>query len=326
MNQPSDKKRVKRSFYKKLFIKLRWKNFLELRYFPSLFRISASLIFCCTAYPFILRIFIDYDYVGIFGDQYGAINALISGLAFAAFWASLQLQRHELRLQRQELSRANREAKDQTKQFQNQVILARESQAQDEIYRRLTLLKQQEADIIIRWKEKIDPFSPKEEWRQASGMEATSKYYKNNIDVLQRIHSGLTLSISNFIMSKNTHCEALFVWIYSFFALVDDIKNIHQESPKEKNRYIKLVLNCLSSHEKGLIFLLYKTLHDEHINQLFQQLNEKYTDFSLFIPSSFHHANILNTFESIIEKKAHDCTILEMKSHLECLIKTNSSQ
>lgn len=193
MNQPSDKKRVKRSFYKKLFIKLRWKNFLELRYFPSLFRISASLIFCCAAYPFILRIFIDYDYVGIFGDQYGAINALISGLAFAAFWASLQLQRHELRLQRQELSRANREAKDQTKQFQNQVILARESQAQDEIYRRLTLLKQQEADIIIRWKEKIDPFSSKEEWRQASGMEATSKYYKNNIDVLQRIHSGLSL-------------------------------------------------------------------------------------------------------------------------------------
>ena len=40
---------------------------------------------------------------GTFGDMFGAINALFSGLAFAGIIYTILLQRHELELQREEL-------------------------------------------------------------------------------------------------------------------------------------------------------------------------------------------------------------------------------
>src|SRR5262245_56556698 len=58
------------------------------------------------------------DNRGIAGDQFGAVNALFSGLAFAGLITTLLLQRKELELQREELrmTRAeHREAKEQLK-------------------------------------------------------------------------------------------------------------------------------------------------------------------------------------------------------------------
>lgn len=44
------------------------------------------------------------DSAGVFGDQFGSINALFSGLAFAGVIVSLFFQKHEIRLQREELT------------------------------------------------------------------------------------------------------------------------------------------------------------------------------------------------------------------------------
>lgn len=48
---------------------------------------------------------------GLYGDSYGALNTLFSGLAFAALVFTMLLQRNELQLQRQEL----RETREQLK-------------------------------------------------------------------------------------------------------------------------------------------------------------------------------------------------------------------
>lgn len=54
--------------------------------------------------PFVLRFVIeDPQQRGLFGDSYGALNALFSGLAFAGVIATLLLQRQELSYQREEL-------------------------------------------------------------------------------------------------------------------------------------------------------------------------------------------------------------------------------
>ena len=45
----------------------------------------------------------DWQTRGQFGDAFGALNALFSGMAFAAFVVALMLQRQELGLQRREL-------------------------------------------------------------------------------------------------------------------------------------------------------------------------------------------------------------------------------
>ena len=50
----------------------------------------------------------DWEKPGQFGDTYGAINALFSGLAFAGVIATVLLQRRELKLQRDELQEARK--------------------------------------------------------------------------------------------------------------------------------------------------------------------------------------------------------------------------
>ena len=52
---------------------------------------------------------------GIFGDMFGAVNALFSGLAFAGLIITLKMQREELKLQRKELNQTNTEFKYQSR-------------------------------------------------------------------------------------------------------------------------------------------------------------------------------------------------------------------
>ncbi len=62
---------------------------------------------------------------GLFGDSFGAVNALVSAFAFAGMIVAFILQRYELRLQRKELQLTRDEMNKQTIQFtkQNKTLL-----------------------------------------------------------------------------------------------------------------------------------------------------------------------------------------------------------
>ena len=69
----------------------------------------------------------DMSDCGTFGDQFGAVNALFSGIAFAGLIYTIFLQRRDLRnqrkelfLQRKELTRNREEMRQQTEQFEKQ--------------------------------------------------------------------------------------------------------------------------------------------------------------------------------------------------------------
>jgi Putative phage abortive infection protein len=66
--------------------------------------IFATVVITWVASPLILWGVSDPAERGQFGDQYGALNALFSGLAFAGLIITLFMQRQELRLQREELA------------------------------------------------------------------------------------------------------------------------------------------------------------------------------------------------------------------------------
>lgn len=57
---------------------------------------------------------------GQFGDQFGAVNALFSGLAFAGLIFTIILQKKELSLQREELTQTREELKGQKEQLTEQ--------------------------------------------------------------------------------------------------------------------------------------------------------------------------------------------------------------
>jgi hypothetical protein len=62
---------------------------------------------------------------GIFGDRFGAINALFSGLAFAGLIVAIVLQRRELELQRRELRETRAEFRQQRQQMEAQTLSLR---------------------------------------------------------------------------------------------------------------------------------------------------------------------------------------------------------
>ena len=59
---------------------------------------------------------------GTFGDTFGAVNALFSGLAFAGMYVALTLQRKEFKLQREEFEKNTDALKSQKEEMTNQKI------------------------------------------------------------------------------------------------------------------------------------------------------------------------------------------------------------
>lgn len=62
-------------------------------------------LFWLASYPILWWVFPDWPTRGTFGDMFGAVNALFSGLALGGIIIAIILQSQELTLQRQELRR-----------------------------------------------------------------------------------------------------------------------------------------------------------------------------------------------------------------------------
>lgn len=110
--------RNRKYFYKKRLVWLR-NNLLGIMLAMVLVLFLAN--FCLIFLPF------DKEQRGTFGDQFGAVNALFSGLAFAGLIYTIILQRHDLKLQRRdllyqrrELELTRKEMEDQTAEFEKQ--------------------------------------------------------------------------------------------------------------------------------------------------------------------------------------------------------------
>jgi hypothetical protein len=89
----------------------------------------ALLIFVVLLIYFIVELaiyftFKDWSTRGTFGDSFGAINALFSGLAFSGLIFTIFLQKEELGLQREELKMTRNELKGQKEEFhiQNETL------------------------------------------------------------------------------------------------------------------------------------------------------------------------------------------------------------
>lgn len=91
--------------------------------------VAIVVIALCIIYYFVLKRNIeDISTRGSFGDMFGAVGALFSGLAFAGVIVTMLQQREELELQRQEISQTNKELELQRKEMESQnrtIILQR---------------------------------------------------------------------------------------------------------------------------------------------------------------------------------------------------------
>lgn len=78
------------------------------------------ILFVCILFAYLFIQFVSKENVGVYGDMFGGLNTLFSGLAFAGIIYTISLQKRELRLQREELKATRGEFKIQNETLRTQ--------------------------------------------------------------------------------------------------------------------------------------------------------------------------------------------------------------
>lgn len=200
---------------------------------------------------------------GVFGDSFGIITSLFSGLAFTGMIVTILLQREELSLQRNELTLTRKEFTEQIKIFKFQSF-------NDSFYRLLDFRKQCLSEITIvsdktnnTKKHSIDALKHIIDNFNDSYDTAEFKNYGNAIGDEKLV---LQYKIGRSIHDKVvTNRQGRYLGVLrSIFSLIDTELNLE----KEKTMYWSLLADQMTAHEKIYLFLVIfysnvdKELHD----------------------------------------------------------------
>ncbi|HEY8964617.1 MAG TPA: putative phage abortive infection protein [Alphaproteobacteria bacterium] len=171
---------------------------------------------------------------GEFGDRFGAINALFSGLAFAGLIYAIFLQRKELEETRKELKGQKDALNLQNKTFLRQSF-------ENTLFNMLTLhsnfIRSWEATFKKMYTDYVWFFDKETGSEQARLAEAYSKMYKERQAILSQYFRSL----------------------YRIFLFIHESKEITDD---QKHFYSKIVRSQLANYE--LIILFYNFLYSPH--------------------------------------------------------------
>lgn len=202
---------------------------------------------------------------GTFGDQFGAVNALFSGLAFAGLIYTivlqrrdLELQRHDLKLQRDELALTRQEMEEQTAEFekQNETLVIQRFESllynmlnlQQEITREMVIEHTVigEKTIIKKGREVFPYFyeEMKERYHYKNGSELTT--FRHVLSVDENYKKNLVAVRQLWFMDHYMR------HLYRIFRYINDTDEI---SDVKKQEYAEIVRATLSPYE--LVFLYY---------------------------------------------------------------------
>lgn len=212
---------------------------------------------------------------GEFGDKFGAINSLFSGLAFLGLIVTLLFQKEELELQRQELSETRKELEGQKKEFEEQNKIMRRQSFENTLFNMLSL--QQEIVNKLLYVERKQVPNPSGSWgvkdivTEYSGRSVFEKLY-NSIEIKYsniygEIHECYGIkSVLKRIPRENfpqikvtTLFDHYFRHLYRIFKyikeseLIEDKKD-NNDVDDERYRYSCIVRSQLSDYELVMLF------------------------------------------------------------------------
>ncbi len=186
--------------------------------------------------------------MGSFGDSYGALNTLFSGLAFAGIIASLWMQKDELRLQREELKSQRIEMARQADELLGQ---------KEEIERQRKLAERNEFErFYIFLYNKLESINNVSDLQSLLNFTAKAEWNKKNISPsdLKNPNKFNTDRISHNISSSNDNKK-----LFEFFKL---LYSHIMESDVEinKQQYIDALISSLNDDKKNLLYICYLLL------------------------------------------------------------------
>ena len=233
----------------------------------------------------------ECDDRGTFGDKFGAVNALFSGLAFAGLIVTLLYQKEELKLQREELAQTREELKGQREEFEVQNKTMKRQRFENTFFNMLSL--QQEIVANLSYEYYVNPNIcppnvPAEQFYYNSpkgllhGREVFEGMYKRAIIDYngRRYADGLYNIFKNFghlaysNIKATTRFDHCFRHLYRIYKYVDTSDLITKE---ERYDYACIIRSQLSDYE--LVMLFYNCLTTNG-REKFKPLIEKYAIFN----------------------------------------------
>lgn len=232
-----------------------------------------------------LLLLLPEDKQGIFGDMFGAVNALFSGLAFAGLIITLILQRHELALQRDELEQTRKEFVEQNKTMKRQRF-------ENTFFNLMSLQQHITDNLEFSNPDGADSF-------EARGRDVFKKFYleKDNFDGTNGIKGYLKKkSAERFLRYK--HIEVFNHYFHFFDGILKYIDTSDLIEKKERYQYAVMLRNSLSDSERYMMFYYYassgtwhKVMAEEY--SLFYDVNRNElandAHYSLFAPTAYNY-------------------------------------
>jgi len=212
----------------------------------------------------------------LFGDKFGAISALFSGLAFAGLIWAVRLQGKELALQREELAQTREELKGQKEQLAQQNSTMQRQNFEATFFSLLAVHNDLVSNLEI---DVVDQRLPHRQGRAC--FTRIFSQLKSDIETLERNSSGndSIATINEGYMSM-FHKRQSEIGHY-FRTLYNIVKFVDQSSSPNKQLYLNLIRAQLSHDELRLIF--YNCL-SEMGRERFRPLIEKYALFEQLSP------------------------------------------
>lgn len=224
----------------------------------------------------------DLEKQGQFGDQFGAVNALFSGLAFAGLIFTIILQKNELALQRKELSLTHEELKGQKEQLEEQNKTLKIQRFENTFFNMLSQFQEVVSGITypLDFGEKTKVYKGRElfyegfenlevKTRQESSFDENSRF-----DSLRECieKEGLQGYAS---VEMPTYFDHYFRLLYRILKFVEktDLIGKDNDDDKEKYVYTSMIRAMLSRYE--LVWLYYNGL-SVYGNKKLKPLIEKF--------------------------------------------------
>jgi len=233
----------------------------------------------------LIDVFIADSDRGTFGDKFGAINALFSGLAFAGLIVTLLYQKEELKLQREELAQTREELKGQREEFEEQNKTMKRQRFENTFFNMLSLQQEIVANISFDEVITIFDFEAHTQNKQRTSYNGRAlfremylnlkvsvdkdRYYKGVKEAIQANN----YSVYSYI-SSTTRFDHYFRHLYRIFKYVDSSDLITDE---ERYDYTCIASSQLSDYE--LVMLFYNCLSANGKDK-FKPLIERYSIFN----------------------------------------------
>ena len=222
----------------------------------------------------------DLQERGTFGDKFGAVYSLFSGLAFAGLIYTIYLQQEELRLQREELRQTREEMARQTREFDEQNRTLQIQRFENTFFNMLGMLQEITQGLTFNYQRisghKIYDQTGKSrrifdpENVTLTGRAVFEGLYKETDSCLKEIIKGKGIKGYN-ESDKIFLFDHYFRYLYRIMKFVDTSSAISDN--ETRYQYIAMLRGQLSRYE--LIWLYYNGLSDMGSEKL-KPLIEKY--------------------------------------------------